>query len=132
MIKSNDIFFFFFSSRRRHTRFDCDWSSDVCSSDLVVWPPDFLYVHSFHPILFASRSAIIAPDHPVLLSSPVSPFHTGRLLVFLRSRYGWIAAALLASQYLWKDHAICGSQAGRSPVKPFVELSIEDQLVPSK
>src|SRR2546430_3938016 len=27
---------FFFSSRRRHTRFDCDWSSDVCSSDLVV------------------------------------------------------------------------------------------------
>src|SRR2546427_7254343 len=30
------FFFFFFSSRRRHTRFDCDWSSDVCSSDLVV------------------------------------------------------------------------------------------------
>src|SRR6266567_4890922 len=28
------FFFFFFSSRRRHTRFDCDWSSDVCSSDL--------------------------------------------------------------------------------------------------
>src|SRR2546430_7864370 len=28
--------FFFFSSRRRHTRFDCDWSSDVCSSDLVI------------------------------------------------------------------------------------------------
>src|SRR2546430_4824462 len=27
--------FFFFSSRRRHTRFDCDWSSDVCSSDLT-------------------------------------------------------------------------------------------------
>src|SRR2546430_12574112 len=25
---------FLFSSRRRHTRFDCDWSSDVCSSDL--------------------------------------------------------------------------------------------------
>src|SRR5256886_3206563 len=27
---------FFFSSRRRHTRFDCDWSSDVCSSDLTA------------------------------------------------------------------------------------------------
>src|SRR2546430_5774558 len=27
--------FFFFSSRRRHTRFDCDWGSDVCSSDLL-------------------------------------------------------------------------------------------------
>src|SRR5690242_21942080 len=28
------LFFFFFSSRRRHTRLTCDWSSDVCSSDL--------------------------------------------------------------------------------------------------
>src|SRR5690606_41029706 len=27
---------FFFSSRRRHTRFSRDWSSDVCSSDLVT------------------------------------------------------------------------------------------------
>src|SRR5438034_3825570 len=27
---------FFFSSRRRHTRSLCDWSSDVCSSDLVA------------------------------------------------------------------------------------------------
>src|SRR5712691_7250636 len=26
----------FFSSGRRHTRFDCDWSSDVCSSDLAA------------------------------------------------------------------------------------------------
>src|SRR5882762_10965901 len=31
-------FFFFFSSRRRHTRFKCDWSSDVCSSDLAGEP----------------------------------------------------------------------------------------------
>src|SRR5712691_13112751 len=36
---------FFFSSRRRHTSFDCDWSSDVCSSDLCSpadagWEPD--------------------------------------------------------------------------------------------
>src|SRR5256886_4947935 len=36
--------YFFFSSRRRHTRFDCDWSSDVCSSDLRSdgGPPDDL------------------------------------------------------------------------------------------
>src|SRR5205807_6402675 len=29
------FFFFFFSSRRRHTRLQGDWSSDVCSSDLI-------------------------------------------------------------------------------------------------
>src|SRR5260370_29047270 len=32
------VWFFFFSSRRRHTRFKCDWSSDVCSSDLTDQP----------------------------------------------------------------------------------------------
>src|SRR5256886_7454780 len=32
---------FFFSSRRRHTRFDCDWSSDVCSSDLEQLAAEF-------------------------------------------------------------------------------------------
>src|SRR6266853_2248389 len=35
IMNSYKITFFFFSSRRRHTRFDCDWSSDVCSSDLA-------------------------------------------------------------------------------------------------
>src|SRR5882762_5967434 len=33
-MRKNNILFFF-SSRRRHTRFKCDWSSDVCSSDLL-------------------------------------------------------------------------------------------------
>src|SRR3712207_7303794 len=32
------MFFFFFSSRRRHTRYWRDWSSDVCSSDLLPRP----------------------------------------------------------------------------------------------
>src|SRR3989454_134917 len=34
------FFFFFFSSRRRHTRLQGDWSSDVCSSDLIAPPHD--------------------------------------------------------------------------------------------
>src|SRR3712207_4722572 len=40
-VRSQDVagrvfgFLFFFSSRRRHTRYWRDWSSDVCSSDLV-------------------------------------------------------------------------------------------------
>src|SRR5690242_21787255 len=35
---------FFFSSRRRHTSLTCDWSSDVCSSDLVT--PHFRGIHA--------------------------------------------------------------------------------------
>src|SRR2546430_11406881 len=40
---------FFFSSRRRHTRFDCDWSSDVCSSDLVALAKRGITVNSISP-----------------------------------------------------------------------------------
>src|SRR2546422_3288029 len=37
-MKEMSSFFFFFSSRRRHTRCSRDWSSDVCSSDVMVLP----------------------------------------------------------------------------------------------
>src|SRR5207237_2965537 len=37
-------YIFVFSSRRRHTRFKCDWSSDVCSSDLLPAEGDELCV----------------------------------------------------------------------------------------
>src|SRR5256886_5726986 len=53
--------FFFFSSRRRHTRFDCDWSSDVCSSDLrnAPWldgiPPD---KRAYYDAVTASYQAV--------------------------------------------------------------------------
>src|SRR2546430_11522916 len=40
------VYVFFFSSRRRHTRFDCDWSSDVCSSDLEMLPGAYKRVAS--------------------------------------------------------------------------------------
>src|SRR6266480_6056675 len=43
-----NLYVFFFSSRRRHTRLTCDWSSDVCSSDLggscLTQPGDLLTV----------------------------------------------------------------------------------------
>src|SRR2546429_3267199 len=43
----NDVWivFFFFSSRRRHTRCSRDWSSDVCSSDLL-WGTELAPSHS--------------------------------------------------------------------------------------
>src|SRR5699024_11612136 len=47
------FFFFFFSSRRRHTRSKRDWSSDVCSSDLVL----FLAGARLLPLLTLAASA---------------------------------------------------------------------------
>src|SRR2546421_8555261 len=43
------ILFFFFSSRRRHTRSDRDWSSDVCSSDLICAPSILQTLETFGP-----------------------------------------------------------------------------------
>src|SRR5260221_5496064 len=63
-------FFFFFSSRRRHTRSLCDWSSDVCSSDLrsgaaetARWPKQS---RRFGPLrdCFGHRAVSAAPDRP--------------------------------------------------------------------
>src|SRR2546430_9833978 len=42
----------FFSSRRRHSRFDCDWSSDVCSSDLLA----MVLIHVRQLILVAAAA----------------------------------------------------------------------------
>src|SRR5690348_450822 len=62
------LLFFFFSSRRRHTRWTGDWSSDVCSSDLLrrdlaptvyalAVMPVLVYLASYAP-WFASETAI--------------------------------------------------------------------------
>src|SRR5437764_15116404 len=48
------LVFFFFSSRRRHTRYIGDWSSDVCSSDLMV-PSAFLRNSSLPSASMSSR-----------------------------------------------------------------------------
>src|SRR2546427_6488579 len=60
------VIFFFFSSRRRHTRFDCDWSSDVCSSDL----------HRYTGVLVQDAAYMVVvpnvtPDTPPLAKNPV-------------------------------------------------------------
>src|SRR5690606_40384586 len=41
---------FFFSSRRRHTRFSRDWSSDVCSSDLLLQGRRGVHQHVIPPL----------------------------------------------------------------------------------
>src|SRR2546430_6825802 len=67
---SDVLFFFFFSSRRRHTRFDCDWSSDVCSSDLrLVWLPPAVKLEVAAPLQTASTTR--PPEGTVMLAEIV-------------------------------------------------------------
>src|SRR5688572_30962374 len=55
---------FFFSSRRRHTRFDCDWSSDVCSSDLP-WLPGLVLLVGSLGLLGAQRQVDMSLVRPL-------------------------------------------------------------------
>src|SRR5689334_23467626 len=50
---------FFFSSRRRHTRWNCDWSSDVCSSDLG---PVYTYAQLFADPQVGHRGLVVHAD----------------------------------------------------------------------
>src|SRR5262245_64034550 len=59
---SLSFFLFFFSSRRRHTRCLSDWSSDVCSSDLIGED-----IGQFRPVDYAEGEINVRP--PVFASS---------------------------------------------------------------
>src|SRR6267142_3972250 len=54
------IFFFFFSSRRRHTRLTWDWSSDVCSSDLLPVLSLLMLMGGIAPTQVAQAGLVIA------------------------------------------------------------------------
>src|SRR3989475_11468284 len=65
---------FFFSSRRRHTRFDCDWSSDVCSSDLNLLFERFLH-----------EEMTSTPDIDIDFSTA----HREQVIQYIYEKYGW-------------------------------------------
>src|SRR3989449_6606743 len=57
------LFFFFFSSRRRHTRCSRDWSSDVCSSDLLLTEVGLLEIRGkIHRIRAETGSVVGSPE----------------------------------------------------------------------
>src|SRR5207248_3780645 len=65
----SEVFGFFFSSRRRHTRSYGDWSSDVCSSDLlplnVDHEPDPTQPNTgSHADLQSGCSRVLTPTEP--------------------------------------------------------------------
>src|SRR2546427_680434 len=99
------FFFFFFSSRRRHTRFDCDWSSDVCSSILrhaKLWPALIrseaairssladlfleLVLDRDSGVAFTRQADTEDVDAPVLLRTSPLTFIDSVLLLYLRQQ----------------------------------------------
>src|SRR5437762_13234713 len=63
------MFCFFFSSRRRHTRYIGDWSSDVCSSDLVWFYEDRLKLFAIVLVVYAFLLHLLGESHTDLLKT---------------------------------------------------------------
>src|SRR6266480_2425294 len=77
---------FFFSSRRRHTRLTCDWSSDVCSSDLILLA---VLQSGIHHVVFARYD-----DHPARLREVLAAEEARSTSHRLREQLGWMLAPL--------------------------------------
>src|SRR6516165_387108 len=107
---------FFFSSRRRHTRFDCDWSSDVCSSDLKR---DVAAAKAKRAAAAAAGPATldwtdpVNAGHPDLL--PISsgkPFH--KMEMVNRQFPGELVYADAFEEFVWEDgDTLCGIAAAQ-------------------
>src|SRR6266480_5398290 len=88
------MLFFFFSSRRRHTRLTCDWSSDVCSSDLT-------------PSQAATLAGQTELDPPG--PQPWRCFQVGASVARALSRSPWRVAVIASSS--WSHSFLVGKHA---------------------
>src|SRR6266480_6460533 len=96
--------FFFFSSRRRHTRLTCDWSSDVCSSDLGGrFAP--LRADEGHSLWM--RAAESFATRPVAFRIGGLPDSSDELLDLLQHQVGdeWISASPAIGAIRWGGEA---------------------------
>src|SRR5688572_10651487 len=78
MMRNSRRRFFFFSSRRRHTRFDCDWSSDVCSSDLEITRERYVSDEPVEPDpehLVARREFEAKPENRIVVPETLESPH---------------------------------------------------------
>src|SRR2546427_3528329 len=105
------IVFFFFSSRRRHTRFDCDWSSDVCSSDLVAGIAWIGHLYFFNFV-----NSQVAKTYDADSKKKVIPELMPRALYWFRwgAAYTWVTGFLLAGMVYYQGSNLLPADSSTS------------------
>src|SRR5205085_4338347 len=98
----------FFSSRRRHTRFDCDWSSDVCSSDLGA-------------LVGATVGASVGANVGAVVGGAVVGAVVGGAVV--GALVGW-TGALVAAGAWGVEHAARNAEIGRASCRERVWIAV--------
>src|SRR5256886_9875565 len=101
---------FLFSSRRRHTIFGCDWSSDVCSSDLsagqrmLLEAGDYVSAARYDAALRAAQELVAAAQHQI----------RARFDTCLR---GWFGGEAVAGDRKSRGQGKRGELGGRRSIK---------------
>src|SRR6266853_5685303 len=132
------VYFFFFSSRRRHTRFDCDWSSDVCSSDLGAGEGAEAACPQPRARSNRTRSGTRVHSHrtgaPASILRYVAPVPATSDMARARSALARrLRDALEARGYLEVETPIAVPFAGQEPhLRPFETTFTPDRPVPAE
>src|SRR5690606_5236563 len=107
---------FFFSSRRRHTRFSRDWSSDVCSSDLVAAGlTHHPYRSDVHGLLEqGTKEAIILEGGHVQVPAEKRPAIVAKPATKGTAAHGRLIFRLIGVRWETQWRARDGATAGRS------------------
>src|SRR5258707_6637637 len=96
------VIFFFFSSRRRHTRYWRDWSSDVCSSDLM-----FSGSGADHRLPLALFLLLIAAASPRFSSQRAARLVGFAAAVILLARMAVIETVWLRADDVYEAESAC-------------------------
>src|SRR5690625_6113682 len=107
-------FFFFFSSRRRHTRWPRDWSSDVCSSDLVGRASLVLIPGGLLALLSTTIVGVTTPDIIAELGTGISSAQWITTIYLLTAGLGIAVSGWASARYGVK-------QIGRASCRDRVE-----------
>src|SRR5699024_4127628 len=119
--------FFFFSSRRRHTRSKRDWSSDVCSSDLL-WTTIYNQLFAYAPYLLGFMGIALLPN----LSDPEMVIPTLAYTFFPGIFAALILSAVMAAIMTTSDSVLmqAGTILSRDVYQRFIDKNAsQDRLI---
>src|SRR5438309_8042847 len=106
---------FFFSSRRRHTRWNCDWSSDVCSSDLLLGRGTYEIFAAHWPE---------APEEQYVLAEPLNALPKYVASTTLGEPLGWRNSRLLRGDIGAAVRALKAEEIGRASCRERGEIAV--------
>src|SRR6266571_3311040 len=119
---------FFFSSRRRHTRLTCDWSSDVCSSDLLLEDKALSKIIGIDLGTTNSVVAVMEGEAPSVIANPEGGRTTPSVVAFTKSGERLVGQVAKRQAVTNPENTVYSIK--RFMGRKFSEIAEESKMVP--